>query len=374
VCFVACVETAAPRARDGSSSDAGFANRDAGLIGALADLNRERPPLGGARAPHDAGPPASRSFESNLEDGGTREATKPAAGGGSGGSAASGGIGDAPEAAQSIAAAADGGKARAAAPGEAGALVISELMVDPNAVSDAEGEWFELYNPGGVPLDLAGCEIADGGAQRHAISTHTIIEPRDFAAIARSARPGFEPDAVATFSLKNGADVLEIICSGVLVDRVAYDKTSGFPIAAGSAMSLDARHLRADANDEGGAWCFATQAYASDLGSPGRANLECAAGEDAGMEDDDDSFEEVARSATRKSKLDALRERSDEIFAAKHERSSGSRTKSSRAGTPIRTNTFRNLSHASKPTFFALEIDARKILFMNVTCALQRLL
>jgi hypothetical protein len=80
------------------------------------------------------------------------------------------------------------------------------------------------------------------------------------------------------------------------------------------------------------------------------------------------------RSATRKSKLDALRERSEEIFAGSASEREEVATKPSRAGTPIRTNAFRNLSHASKPTFFALEIDARKILFMNVTCALQRLL
>jgi hypothetical protein len=207
--------------------------------------------------------------------------------------AARGGIGDAPEAAQP-GLAADGGESAGAAPGAAGALVITELMVDPKAATDADGEWFELYNPGEAPLDLAGCEIADGSAQRRPIATHVTIPPDGFATIARSARAGFAPDAVATFSLKNGADVLEIVCGGQVVDRVAYDKTSGFPVAPGVAMSLDARHLRADANDDGGAWCLAMDAYTSDLGSPGRANSECARGEDAGMPDDGNSFEELA--------------------------------------------------------------------------------
>jgi hypothetical protein len=177
---------------------------------------------------------------------------------------------------------------------EVGALVITELMVDPKALNDADGEWFELYNPGETPLDLAGCAIADGSAQRRPIATHSSIQPHGFATVARSAQPGFAPDAVATFSLKNGADALEILCGEVVVDRVAYDKTSGFPVAPGIAMSLDARHLRADANDDGGAWCFAMDAYASDLGSPGRANFECAHGEDAGMADDGNVFEEDA--------------------------------------------------------------------------------
>jgi Lamin Tail Domain len=299
-----CVETSAPRGRDSSRSDAGFADRDAGLLGALAELGPARPPGAGARAPRDAGPPASRSIESNLEDGAGRGAPAAAAGGGGAGAAANGGragtgaaggaVGDAREAAQPMGAAADGGEATGAAPSEAGALVITELMVDPKALTDTEGEWFELYNPGDVPLDLAGCEIADGSAQRRSIAMHVAVQPHGFASIARSARPGFAPDAVATFSLKNGSDLLELACGGVVVDRVAYDKTSGFPVAAGIAMSLDARHLRADANDDGGAWCLAMDAYASDLGSPGRANLECARGEDAGMADDGNSFEEDA--------------------------------------------------------------------------------
>jgi hypothetical protein len=180
-------------------------------------------------------------------------------------------------------------------------------MVDPKQLSDAAGEWFELYNPGEAALDLAGCAIADGSAQRHSIDAHFTVPPHGFASVARSASPGFLPHVVATFSLKNGADVLEIECGGVTIDRIAYDKTAGFPVIAGVSMSLDARHLHADANDAGGVWCPATEAYGSDLGSPGRANPACASGEDAGTVA---AFEEVAPRATHNRRLGALRKRS----------------------------------------------------------------
>jgi hypothetical protein len=171
-------------------------------------------------------------------------------------------------------------------PSYVGALVITELMVDPKKFSDAAGEWFELYNPGDTPLDVAGCSIADGSAQLHSIDTHVAVPSQGFVSVARTAAPGFAPDIVATFSLKNGADALEIACGGVVIDRVQYDKTAGFSVVAGVAMSLDARHLRADANDSGAAWCLATATYDSDLGSPGRANFACADGEDAGAAGD----------------------------------------------------------------------------------------
>ena len=44
----------------------------------------------------------------------------------------------------------------AASPGD---VVINEVMQNPGAVSDAAGEWFELYNATGVPIALDGWRI-----------------------------------------------------------------------------------------------------------------------------------------------------------------------------------------------------------------------
>lgn len=287
-----CVETGAPGAGDGARSDDWFADRDSGILAAVESLGPTRPTRGSSSSPSDGGAPTSRRVESNHEDRSGPRAAALGGSGGSGGPAATSGAAGAPVAAQSTEPAADGGAS--AIPSRAGALVISELMVDPKKVSDAAGEWFELYNPGPEALDLGGCSIADGSAQLHAIEAHVRVPPQGFVSVARSAAPGFVPHVTATFSLKNGADVLEIACGGVVVDRVQYDKTAGFPVAAGVAMSLDARHLHADANDAGSAWCLAAEMYDSDLGSPGRANPACASGEDAGAAADVETFEDVA--------------------------------------------------------------------------------
>jgi hypothetical protein len=132
-------------------------------------------------------------------------------------------------------------------------------------------------------LDLAGCSIADGSAQSHAVTAHVTIPPKSFLSVARGDEPGFPPGVVVPLSLKNSADVLEIACGGLTIDRLEYDKTKGFPITAGSAMSLDPSRLDGARNDDADAWCLAVDIYATDLGSPGRPNPPCHVADDAGV-------------------------------------------------------------------------------------------
>lgn len=40
-------------------------------------------------------------------------------------------------------------------------IIITEYMVDPSAVSDANGEWIEVYNMTSTPIDLTGWSISD---------------------------------------------------------------------------------------------------------------------------------------------------------------------------------------------------------------------
>jgi hypothetical protein len=284
IACVACVETAAPRSQVTGSADSGSLFADSDEFGAAKPAN------GAALAPRDSGAPTTRVLSPSDGGGqGGARALGAAAGQGAGARAvaapaADGGDGDVSSVARnSNGAAADGGVAAGAMPAHAGALVISELMVDPQALSDAEGEWFELYNPGAEVLDLAGCEIADGSAQHHSIAVHVGLPPNGFVSVARGEQPGFVPDVVSTFSLKNGADVLELVCGGVTIDRVEYDKTAGFPVAVGTSMSLDASSLDAVTNDVGESWCLAVRGYGADLGSPGHPNPACRGDDDAGV-------------------------------------------------------------------------------------------
>ncbi|MBI5608222.1 MAG: lamin tail domain-containing protein [Deltaproteobacteria bacterium] len=55
-----------------------------------------------------------------------------------------------------------------APPQPKGTLVITEVMVDPDAVSDSKGEWFEVYNPTTEAIDLTGWKLVSD------TTTHTI--------------------------------------------------------------------------------------------------------------------------------------------------------------------------------------------------------
>jgi hypothetical protein len=159
-------------------------------------------------------------------------------------------------------------------PSRAGQLVITEIMSNPQAVSDEEGEWFELYNPSASEaLDLTGCTIDDGSKTQHAIKAALVLQPGGFATIARSANAGFRANLVLAVSLSNAMDRLALSCDGIVIDEVAYGP--GFPLAPGASMALDPQASDARANDAAAAWCLAQPSYGTDRGTPGAPNAPC---------------------------------------------------------------------------------------------------
>jgi hypothetical protein len=154
-----------------------------------------------------------------------------------------------------------------------GDLVISEIMANPAAVPDEQGEWFELYNPSSTDFDLRGCELLDGSATVRSIESALPLRAGDRVAIARSEYAGFRPDLVLSFSLGNSADSIAVRCGNTEIDRVAYD--SSFPLDSGASMALDPTAQSANANDAASAWCLSRTPLGTDYGTPGSANPVC---------------------------------------------------------------------------------------------------
>ncbi len=65
-----------------------------------------------------------------------------------------------------------------------GDLPISGIMVNPAAVSDRRGEWFELYNPTDDDINLRDIIIGDDGDDSHKIETDLLILPGHFLTLA----------------------------------------------------------------------------------------------------------------------------------------------------------------------------------------------
>lgn len=154
-------------------------------------------------------------------------------------------------------------------------VVITEFMRNPALLADTDGEWFELYNAGSAPIDLAGCSIARD-AQLLSLEGEFPIAAGDYLTFANGESPGFAADVIyGGIILPNtGAFTLRLACGDQLLDAVSFDPALS-PNAAGRSLSLSGALLDAAANDLAENWCEGAVSYNGDLGTPGSANPEC---------------------------------------------------------------------------------------------------
>ena len=165
-------------------------------------------------------------------------------------------------------------------------VVITEIMKDPAQVSDAAGEWIELYNPGPLAVDIEGWVLSDLGSDSVALSNGGAGMPvpaGGFAVLSKNGdvatNGGVVVDYVlASTTLSNGDDeVILSLPNGQIVDQVMYDDAS-WPDEAGRSISLRPSSFDAVSNDDGAAWCASTTPLVvggSDTGTPGSTNDPC---------------------------------------------------------------------------------------------------
>jgi len=162
-----------------------------------------------------------------------------------------------------------------------GQIVINEIMQNPSAVADNQGEWFELYNAGSQTVDLNGWTIKDDGSNTFTISSSTQITAGGYLVFGINATTStnggvtVDYDYPNGFSLGNGDDELVLLDgSSTEQDRVNWDGGPNFPDPTGASMALKATNLD---NNVGSNWCTATTEYGTgspnkDRGTPGAAN------------------------------------------------------------------------------------------------------
>jgi hypothetical protein len=164
----------------------------------------------------------------------------------------------------------------------AGQIVITEIMPNPAALNDGDGEWFEVRNTTAGPLQLGGCMFLDNQATPAMFPvTGSLIAPANgYLTFAIGATPGFTPsfDYPDTWSLAQAGDEVRLVCGTTLIDSVVY--TSTWPFSSGFSMSLSPGSTTAAANDVQANWCrgagiYNTVSTVSDEGTPGAANPAC---------------------------------------------------------------------------------------------------
>jgi|GEM_PF-749271 len=161
-----------------------------------------------------------------------------------------------------------------------GDLVITEVHVDPDAVSDANGEYFEVLNPTGDDLYLDGWTLSSG-AESHTVEGTLKVKAGDVAVLAgrrsSGANGGFAGDYQYDTDLSfDSADSLTLTMGATDIDSV--DWSSGtWPWTTGASMELDPSGEDSADNDDPALWCEASIEISSggDLGTPGVANSYC---------------------------------------------------------------------------------------------------
>ncbi len=159
-------------------------------------------------------------------------------------------------------------------------IVINEIMNNPSAVPDEDGEWFELYNGTSDSIDLSSWVIKDNENDSLMIldeNTHIIL-PNSYFILGinddTTTNGGIHVDLVYNrndFHLGNSGD--EIILYDQYdreVDRVEYDNGITFPDINGKSMELIYFEYE---NNDGSNWSESTHLLPSgDYATPGISN------------------------------------------------------------------------------------------------------
>lgn len=170
----------------------------------------------------------------------------------------------------------DNGVVRAIVKPAAGAVVISELLADPDG-TDTSKEWFEIVNASDRSFDLNGLGLARTGGTANVITSTLCkpVAPGAYALFARSNNPANNAmlpavDATFSFSLLQTNGTIEVRDGDGVLDLLTYPAST-----SGVSNQLKPGNLSADANEDPANFCPAIAGYGdmANLGTPKLANV-----------------------------------------------------------------------------------------------------
>ena len=164
----------------------------------------------------------------------------------------------------------------AAAPTSVTKLVISEVMADPATISDANGEWFELHNPGSQLVSLTGFQIGSANDASVTITGAVSVPAGGYVVVAKNPDNAVNGGLNAVFSFgalnlaNNATDWLTIRDNvGALIDSVSWGATP----PTGASRAKRAMVIDCTPFSDARAWGTSTTNYvATNRGTPGLAN------------------------------------------------------------------------------------------------------
>lgn len=165
-----------------------------------------------------------------------------------------------------------------------GEILITEIMANPTALSDTEGEWFEIYNTSDRVINLQNLILGRDDTNIHTITDPIDLAPGSYYVFSRtdlSTEVSNEYVYGSDITLANTGAVLSIYnegseaSPGALIYALDYGETS-FPSGTGASIGLNPNLLNPSDALLGNSWCISTSAYSTgDLGTPGAVNDLC---------------------------------------------------------------------------------------------------
>ncbi len=165
-----------------------------------------------------------------------------------------------------------------------GDLLITEIMANPSALSDTEGEWFEIYNNSDHVISLQNLIIGRDDINIHTITDLIELAPSAYLVLSRTDLSTSVADEYiygSDITLSNTGAILSIYnegteaAPGALIFALDYGEAS-FPEGTGASITLNPVLLNAADAILGSSWCTSSSAYSTgDLGTPGAVNDAC---------------------------------------------------------------------------------------------------
>ena len=159
-------------------------------------------------------------------------------------------------------------------------IIITEIMQNPDSVSDNNGEWYEVFNNTDSPVDMLGWIMKDNGSNEHTILTSLVVPAYGFAVLGNDDNPatngGYTCDYMYDgFFLGNSDDeIILYLPDGITeVDRVEWDGGPIWPDPHGASMVYTG--VPSEDNNNGAIWGQALSVESTytnpdwDKGSPG---------------------------------------------------------------------------------------------------------
>ncbi len=164
----------------------------------------------------------------------------------------------------------------------AGDVIFTEVMMDPDEVSDSDGEWIEIHNTTSNDIDLIGWKVKGSDGDKFTVADRTVVSAGGYAVLGTNSSTATNGGvalnysyAYSSFKLSNDKDDATLWVDALEMAALVYDKKN-MDLEKGESINLDPAYLEQVYAEDMTYWCLATSRFGDgDRGTPASENDPC---------------------------------------------------------------------------------------------------